>query len=82
MHIIIAGKRKPTPCFRAPATGIWQTVSMLEWSEFKYADGPNLRLVASPVGIRAIEFDRGRPMPGFFSHAGDILAQDDRNPLR
>jgi O-6-methylguanine DNA methyltransferase len=33
---------------------------MLEWSEFIYADGPNLRLVASPAGIRAIEFDRGR----------------------
>jgi len=37
---------------------------MLEWSEFNYAVGPNLRLVASPVGIRAIEFDGGRRNTG------------------
>ena len=37
---------------------------MLEWSEFKYADGTNLRLVATPVGIRAIEFDGGQRNTG------------------
>lgn len=35
---------------------MWQTDSMLEWVEAELADGPNLRLVASAAGIRAIEF--------------------------
>jgi methylated-DNA-[protein]-cysteine S-methyltransferase len=30
---------------------------MLEWAETQLIDGPNLRLVASPAGIRAIEFE-------------------------
>ena len=42
---------------------VWETVSMLEWSEAQITDGPNLRLVAGPVGIRAIEFDRDQPIP-------------------
>jgi O-6-methylguanine DNA methyltransferase len=30
---------------------------MLEWIETQVADGPNLRLMASPAGIRAVEFE-------------------------
>ncbi|SPF41532.1 Methylated-DNA--protein-cysteine methyltransferase [Candidatus Sulfopaludibacter sp. SbA4] len=36
---------------------------MLEWTHLQLADGPNLRLVASGAGIRAIEFERDREIP-------------------
>ena len=45
---------------------------MLEWIEAELADGPKLRLVAGPAGIRAIEFVRAdlpRPVPANASHA-------------
>src|SRR4051812_5030597 len=40
---------------------------MLEWVEAQIEDGPNLRLIASELGIRAIEFvregDEARAVP-------------------
>lgn len=45
---------------------------MLEWVETELVDGPNLRLIASPAGIRAIEFEhagRSRPVPADARHA-------------
>jgi len=46
---------------------------MLEWSQANFADGPNLLLVTSSAGIRAILFDRGQPIP-----EGE---RNDENPL-
>jgi methylated-DNA-[protein]-cysteine S-methyltransferase len=51
---------------------MWQTDSMLEWVEAQLVDGPRLRLIASPAGIRGIEFvhaDSPRPVPANARHA-------------
>ena len=55
------------------AGAMWQTVNMLEWSSIQFTDGPKLRLVASPEGIRVIEFERDRVIPE--------SAQNDNNSL-
>lgn len=53
-----------------------QTDGMLEWSVQQFADGPALRLAASDLGVRAIEFAKGerdvRPIAG---------ERNDSNPL-
>ena len=49
---------------------------MVEWSHVHFADGPNLRLVASSSGIRAIEFTGGQA-----SRPVAEGARNDTNPL-
>jgi methylated-DNA-[protein]-cysteine S-methyltransferase len=43
---------------------VWQTSSMLEWTEVIVVDALKVRVVASLTGIRAIEFDLDRPAVG------------------
>jgi methylated-DNA-[protein]-cysteine S-methyltransferase len=42
---------------------------MLEWVEAHFSGGPDLRLVASAAGIRAIEFEPAGPLPADARHA-------------
>jgi methylated-DNA-[protein]-cysteine S-methyltransferase len=53
---------------------IWQTVSMLKWTEFRLVDGTDVRLVASTSGIRAIDFDFSRPLEAERSDGNRMLA--------
>ena len=43
---------------------MWQTIPMLEWTEVTFIDGLKLRLVASDLGVRAIEFHPGPASDG------------------
>jgi len=82
--MIIAGNRNGKRCFPAmyfpaPPAWIWQTVSMLEWSQFQLEDGPGLRLVASDVGIRAVQFETDTPIPvGERNPANHLLLEAER----
>jgi hypothetical protein len=44
---------------------------MIEWVEAQFVDGLNLRLIASPAGIRAIEF---APLAGALPAERPVLA--------
>jgi methylated-DNA-[protein]-cysteine S-methyltransferase len=52
---------------------------MLEWFEMQFTDWANLRLVASPTGLRAIEFARAgqavRPVKGQRNYSNTILLE-------
>jgi methylated-DNA-[protein]-cysteine S-methyltransferase len=45
-------------------SNLCQTEKMLEWTQIEIAPDLILRLVASPSGLRAIDFDLSRPCPG------------------
>jgi methylated-DNA-[protein]-cysteine S-methyltransferase len=57
---------------------MWQTDSMLEWTEVKVMDGVDLRLVASAAGIRVIEFDLARPAMGKRNDTDELLLEAAR----
>jgi methylated-DNA-[protein]-cysteine S-methyltransferase len=54
------------------ALTVWQTDLMLEWTGVRVLDGVELRLVASDMGIRAIEFEPWRVL---------ACQRNDGNPL-
>jgi len=58
---------------------------MLEWTLIHFADGPNLRLVASGAGIRAIEFNvkqTSRPVPPGERNDANALLLEAARQLR
>jgi len=55
---------------------------MLECSRAHLADGPNLLLVTSSAGIRAIEFDRDQPVPQGKRNDGNPLLLEAARQLR
>ena len=55
---------------------------MLEWTEIYFSDGPRLRLVASNVGIRAIEFDRDQAVPQGERNDSNALLRETERQLR
>ena len=60
---------------------MWHTDSMVEWTEVKVADGVDLRLVASALGIRAIEFDP-QPVSEWPRNDGNPLLLEVASQLR
>jgi methylated-DNA-[protein]-cysteine S-methyltransferase len=54
---------------------MWQTVPMLEWTEVRFVDDLELRLVASDCGIRAIEFTSTKPVDGHRQDANPFLRE-------
>jgi len=56
-------------------SGLWQTVRMLEWTEVRFVDDLNLRLVASDWGIRAIEFTPAKPVDGHRQDGNPFLRE-------
>ena len=48
---------------------------MLEWSEWVGADGFSVRLLASDSGLRAIDFDRSRPLVGARNDGHPVLSE-------
>jgi methylated-DNA-[protein]-cysteine S-methyltransferase len=48
---------------------------MLEWTQLEVARDLTLRLVASPSGIRAIQFDPARPLPAERNDANPVLLE-------
>ena len=60
---------------------MWHTDSMVEWTEVKVADGVDLRLVTSALGIRAIEFDP-QPVSEWPRNNGNPLLLEAASQLR
>ena len=60
---------------------MWHTDSMVEWTEVKVADGVDLRLVTSALGIRAIEFDP-QPVSEWPRNDGNPLLLEAASQLR
>jgi methylated-DNA-[protein]-cysteine S-methyltransferase len=52
--------------------------SMLDWDEVQVTDDLTLRLVASPDGIRAIQFDRSVPEAGVPNGSNPLLREATR----
>ena len=53
----------------------WHTVFMLAWTLFKDVDGLKLRLVATNLGLRAVEFEPFGRVEGERNAANDVLRE-------